>query len=280
MKLPLIIVVTAVFVTSCLPVMENAKHSQGVWRIDFFDDFDRFNAENWQDQVLWVNNEDQCYVRDGQFNTREVSDGLLKLRVIDIGEERPCDNLHKEGKQHPPTRYVGGRIASKNRKEFVRGRWTARLRVPNSGQDGMFPAWWLLGAKNNEPPIEQTDEIVCWPMAGSGEIDIFEHHSDGGPDHYAVRMIKNLGYCGGHDWQSLMKVVAADLNEFHEYAVEWDGSDLVFRQDGSETYRIADRGEELREPLFAILNFAKINNAPMTNDWVMEVDWVKHESLD
>jgi hypothetical protein len=29
--------------------------------------------------------------------------------------------------------------------------------------------------------------------------------------------------------------------------------------------------------LFAILNFAKINDSPMKADWVMEVDWVKHE---
>ena len=31
--------------------------------------------------------------------------------------------------------------------------------------------------------------------------------------------------------------------------------------------------------MFAVLNFAKINDSPMTRDWVMEVDWVKHEFL-
>ncbi|NNF51921.1 MAG: hypothetical protein HKN59_05745, partial [Gammaproteobacteria bacterium] len=35
--------------------------------------------------------------------------------------------------------------------------------------------------------------------------------------------------------------------------------------------------DQFPEPLFAILNFAKINDAPMTQDFVMEVDWVKHE---
>ena len=29
--------------------------------------------------------------------------------------------------------------------------------------------------------------------------------------------------------------------------------------------------------MFAILNYAKITDAPMTGEWVMEVDWVKHE---
>ena len=255
-----------------------ATETADVWQVDFFDDFATFDPGNWQDQILWVNDEDQCYVRDNERNTREVSNGTLKLRVVDLGEPRPCDNLNKQGARHPDTRYIAGRIASKNRKEFSKGKWTARLRVENSGQPGMFPAWWLLGSRNNEPPVQEPDENVCWPMAGSGEIDIFEHHSDGGPDHYAARIIKSEGHCGGGDWQSLMLVNQAPLAEYHEYSVEWLGDDLVFRLDGVEVYRIADGGTLLPEPMFAILNFAKINAAPMTQPaWTMEVDWVKHE---
>ena len=100
----------------------NAATGQTGWKIDFFDDFDSFNSANWQDQILWVNDEDQCYVRDGAYNTREVSDGTLKLRVIDLGEKIPCDNMNKKGKQHYDTQYVAGRIASKNRQEFIKGK--------------------------------------------------------------------------------------------------------------------------------------------------------------
>ena len=249
------------------------------WRVDFREDFDSFNEANWQDQLLWVKEEDQCYVRDGQHGTREVSDGTLKLRVVDLGREVSCDNLDKEGKRHPDTRYVAGRIASKNRQEFTGGRWTARLRTWGNGEEGMFPAWWLLGARNNEPPVEESDEDICWPMTGSGEIDIFEHHGSGGPGRYASRMIKNLGYCGGGDWETPQKIINTDLNEFHEYSVEWDGADLVFRLDGVETHRIEGGGDELPEPMFAILNYAKHSAEPMQRgEWVMEVDWVQHES--
>ena len=174
---------------------------------------------------------------------------------------------------------MADRIASKNLREFAGGRWTARLRVPDSGQDGMFPAWWLLGARNNEPPVQETDEDICWPLPGSGEIDIFEHHSDGGPDHFAARIIESQGNCDGGDWQTYQKVIAADLAEFHEYSVEWAGNDLVFRVDGAEVHRVVGRAGDFREPFFAILNFAKINDAPMQGSWVMEVDWVKHEFL-
>ena len=207
------------------------------WVVDFLDDFDRFEPEHWQDQLLWVNDEQQCYVRDNRHDTRVVSDGTLKIRVIDLGTPVECDYTDKGGKQHPPSRYVAGRITSKNRREFVKGRWSARLRVEGSGQSGMFPAWWLLGARNNEPPIEGADEDVCWLMPGSGEIDIFEHHSDGRPDHYAPRAIKSDGKCGGGDWQSLMHVQASSLAEWHEYAVEWGGSDLRLLPDGAEVHR-------------------------------------------
>jgi len=275
------IVVILLLTSSCkMNTQKNqeAQESPDVWEIDFFDDFETFNEENWQDQMIWVNNEDHCYVPDGQFNTREVSNSTLKLRVVDLGEKRPCDNLDvKSGEKHPDTQYVAGRIISKNRKEFIKGKWTARLRVKNSGQPGMFPAWWLLGALNNEPPVEDPDETVCWPLTGSGEIDVFEHHSDGGPDHYAARAIVSLGECQSGDWQGKMLVQEATLGEFHDYSVEWDNKDLVFRLDEVEVYRAEGQGDNFPEPLFAILNFAKINDSPMTENWEMEVDWVKHE---
>jgi len=249
------------------------------WKVDFFDDFHTFDEANWQDQILWVNDEHQCYLRGGALGTREVSDGTLKLRVINVGEPRPCDNMSKTGAKHPDTPYVSGRIATKNRKEFVQGRWTARLRVLDSGQDGMFPAWWLLGARNNEPPVEEEDENVCWPLPGSGEIDIFEHYGGQGVEHYVSRIIENLGRCDGGDWQIHQKNLKASMREFHEYSVEWRGEDLVFAVDGVETARVAGRANDFQEPMFAILNFGKITKAPMEGQWVMEVDWVRHESL-
>ena len=280
----LLVLVLAIGLSACSVHSEQEQFApitsaSNSWTIDFFDDFDSFDENNWQDQMIWVNNEQQCYVPDNQFNTREVSNGTLKVRVVDLGKPRLCDNMDKHGKQHPDTQYVAGRIASKNRQEFVKGKWTARLKVENSGQPGMFPAWWLLGALNNEAPVQEPDETVCWPLTGSGEIDIFEHHSDGGPNHYAARAIKSLGYCDGGDWQALMLVQEANLSEYHDYSVEWDGESIIFRLDEVDIYRSADPDDQFPEPLFAILNFAKIDNSVMTSsEWVMEVDWVKHEA--
>ena len=81
----------AIVLLSC-----NKEHKGGVitpgdttvWEIDFLDNFDTFNTDNWQDQRIWVNNETHCYVPNNEFGTREVSDGTLKLKVVNIGKKR------------------------------------------------------------------------------------------------------------------------------------------------------------------------------------------------
>ena len=255
-----------------------AEADSNDWQTDFFDDFESFNSDNWQDQRLWVNDEYHCYVPDNQHGTREVSDGSIKLKVVNIGEARSCDNFDKHGRQHPDSQYVAGRIVTKNRQEFVKGRWTARLKVEGNGEASMFPAWWLLGAQNDEPPVQEENEKVCWPLTGSGEIDIFEHHGDHGPDQFTTGAIKSLGECDKGDWRPLRTDLKTDLSEYHEFSVEWSGSDLIYGVDGEEVYRNVGEGDSYPEAMFAILNFAKITDAPMEGEWVMEVDWVKHES--
>ena len=264
--------------TVATPVSDS-DNNNAEWTTDFLDNFDTYNTENWQDQRIWVNNETHCYVPDNEFNTREVSDGTIKLKVVDTGEKRSCDNFDKHGKQHPDTQYVAGRIASKNRQEFIKGKWTARLRVPSHGKASMFPAWWLLGARNNEAPVQEADEDICWPLTGSGEIDIFEHHGDYGAGHFTTGAIQSLGECDKGDWRPMRTDIEANLDDYHDYSVEWaKNGDLIYRLDGEEIYRNVGEGDKYPEPMFAILNFAKITDSPMeTKEWVMEVDWVKHE---
>ena len=269
--------VLLIVLTAYITKDKSIKEIPAIWQVDFLDNFDAFNDNNWQDQRIWVNNETHCYVPDNKYNTREVSNGTLKLRVVNVGEKLPCDNLDKHGKQHPETQYVAGRIASKNKKEFIKGKWTARLKLSSNGEKSMFPAWWILGAQNNEPPVQESDENICWPLTGSGEIDIFEHHGDHQKNYFTTGAIKSLGECDKGDWWTLRKGFDVTLNEYHEYSVEWENSDLVFRVDGKEIYRNVGEGDKYPEKMFAILNFAKITDSPMKGEWVMEVDWVKHE---
>ncbi|MCH1406514.1 MAG: glycoside hydrolase family 16 protein, partial [Schleiferiaceae bacterium] len=203
----------------------NLQTEERLWSIDFFDDFDAFDDANWQDQRIWVNNESHAYVPDGKYNTREVSDGSLKIRVVKLDTPIVSDTYDKFGNLHPATAYVAGRICSKNRKEFVKGKWTARLKLHSSGQPSQFPAWWILGAQNNESPVQEENENVCWPLYGSGEIDIFEHHGDYTAKEFTTGAIVSLDSCDKGDWWSARKNIATTLTEYHEYSVEWDDAD-------------------------------------------------------
>jgi len=107
----LITVLCVLAIVSCTQLRSKNGQITKEWEIDFLDDFERFNPENWQDQEIWVNNETHCYVPNNEFDTREVGNETLKIKVINIGVKRPCDNLDKQGKQHPDTEYVAGRIA-------------------------------------------------------------------------------------------------------------------------------------------------------------------------
>lgn len=272
-----ILLITVLILTSINKKETKNNTFPKIWEIDFIDNFETFKAENWQDQRIWVNNETHCYVPNNEYGTREVSKGTLKLKVVSLDKKLPCDNFDKHGKQHPETQYVAGRITSKNKKEFIKGKWTAKLRLLSNGEKSMFPAWWILGAQNNEPPVQEFNENICWPLTGSGEIDIFEHHGDHQKNHFTAGAIKSLEECDKGDWWSLRKGFDVTLNEYHEYSVEWEKSDLVYRVDGKEIYRNIGQGDKYPEKMFAILNFAKITDSPMKGEWVMEVDWVKHE---
>ena len=151
------------------------------------------------------------------------------------------------------------------------------LKLHSSGQPSQFPAWWILGAQNNESPIQEENENVCWPLYGSGEIDIFEHHGDYTAKEFTTGAIVSLDSCDKGDWWSARKNIATTLTEYHEYSVEWDDADLVYRLDGTEIHRNIGMGDTYSEPMFAILNYAKITDSDMTGSWTMEVDWVKHE---
>jgi beta-glucanase (GH16 family) len=119
---------------------------------------------------------------------------------------------------------------------------------------------------------------VCWPLTNSGEIDIMEHHGNSGANHFTARAVKSLGYCDGGDWATYQFGVNVNFDwSYHTYSVEWSGNNLVYRVDDN-VVQTQGLGNDYPEPMFAILNYAKINNSWMDGEWTMEVNWVKHES--
>ena len=144
--------------------------------------------------------------------------------------------------------HTSGRIKTKGLFEQARGRFEARIKLP-LGQ-GIWPAFWLLGADIDE---------VHWPQCG--EIDIMEyrgheprvlHGSLHGPGHYGDTAVSK---------QHVLSQGGFHLG-FHEFAVEWDEGSITWFVDGYayQTVTPSDlpRGATwvYNHPFFIILNVA------------------------
>jgi len=120
--------------------------------------------------------------------------------------------------------YTSGRIKTKDLFERTYGRFEARIQLP-IGQ-GIWPAFWMLGADIDENP---------WP--GCGEIDIMEylgheprsiHGTIHGPGHYGGSAIsaKHTIAQGGYHLG------------FHEFAVDWDKDSITWTVDGFQFHQV------------------------------------------
>ncbi len=145
----------------------------------------------------WGNNELEWYLEDNA----TIDNGILKITA----KEESSNNKN----------YTSARLHTRDRVAVRYGRIETRMKLP-AGQ-GMWPAFWLL---------PQSNAYGTW--ASSGEIDIMEAVNLGVNDEYITH--GTLHY--GGEWPNNVysgseKVVSIDNTlDFHEYALEWDVSEM------------------------------------------------------
>ena len=207
----------------------------------------------------WGNNELQWYLPD---NARLESGSLI------ITARQEASN----GKN-----FTSARLATIDRFAFRYGRIEARMRLP-AGQ-GIWPAFWLL---------PQDNAYGGW--AASGEIDIMEAVNLGaaggnevfGTLHYGGEFPNNV-YTGTE-----YHVPSDVTTGFHEYALEWDESEMRWFVDGymyamqnSWSTSSGDFPAPFDQPFYILLNVAVGGNLPGPPDdstvfpATMEVDYVR-----
>lgn len=143
--------------------------------------------------------------------------------------------------------YTSGRILTRDLFEPTYGRIEARMKLP-IGQ-GIWPAFWMLGANFND---------VGWPQCG--EIDIMEyrgqepatvHGSLHGPD-----------YSGGDALTQSFSLSSGNFNQdFHLFAVEWRKDAIDWYVDGThilsvKASHIGDKEWVFNHSFYIILNLA------------------------
>jgi beta-glucanase (GH16 family) len=167
--------------------------------------------------------------------------------------------------------YTSARIKTQGLFEQRYGRFEARIRVP-AGQ-GLWPAFWMLGANIDE---------VGWPQ--SGEIDIMEFLGQ------EVNVLHGTLHGPGHfgDNAFTRRYVYPDGRldtDFHVYSVEWEADEIRWYLDG-QLYHQARRGQVPGQwvydhEFFMILNLAVGGNWPgpvgpnVTFPRTLLVDWVR-----
>jgi hypothetical protein len=205
----------------------------------------RWTAETGSGQ----NNELQFYTA----NRNATMDGAGNL-AIEARREVTAGSACPGG----PCQYTSGRINTAGKFAFTYGHVEARIKV--SGTQGLWPAFWLLGA--NFPS-------VGWPA--SGEIDVMEHV--GRLPNQVFSTLHAPAYNGGNG-DGLPFTGTGDFAAgFHTYGMDWDAAHMTFSVDGSAFFTLtkaqveASRGPWVFDhPFFVILNNAVGGDFPGAPD--------------
>jgi beta-glucanase (GH16 family) len=149
----------------------------------------------------WGNNELQYYT-DRPENV-VVEDGMLKITARK-------ESFEGSG-------YTSARIQTKDKYEKKFGRFEARIQLPWS--QGLWPAFWMLGANSDE---------VTWPACG--EIDIMENR---GQEPTLINgTLHGPGYSAG---ESIGKAFELENDRFdtgfHIFGIEWGQGYINFYVD-------------------------------------------------
>jgi beta-glucanase (GH16 family) len=114
--------------------------------------------------------------------------------------------------------YTSARINTAGKFEQAYGRFEASLKMPQ-GQ-GLWPAFWLLGATAGQP---------SWP--GCGELDIME--AQGQKPTVNHGSMHGPGYSGGGALTAQYGSTSSLAEGFHTYAIDWTANEVDFSVDGT-----------------------------------------------
>jgi beta-glucanase (GH16 family) len=155
----------------------------------------------------WGNDELESYTQRPQ--NAYLEDGNLVIKVL-AEKYTGADGVARD--------YTSARLKTQGKFSQAYGRFEARIKIPR-GQ-GIWPAFWMLGADIGETP---------WPA--SGEIDIMENI---GKEPALVHgTIHGPGYSGANGIGAAYALPGDQrfADDFHVFAVEWEPNAIRFYVD-------------------------------------------------
>ena len=156
----------------------------------------------------WGNNEEQWYLKK-QANV--VGDGNLQIDATRNGASQyKC--------YYGTCKWVSSKLVTYKKVGFLYGRFEAR--VKGSLGQGVWPAFWLLGANIADRP---------WP--GCGEIDIME--LKGQTDDTVWGTLH-----GPNGSNGTTTTLDTDLTGWHTYAIDWTPTAVTWYVDGLQYHKV------------------------------------------
>ena len=200
----------------------------------------------------WGNGEFEYYT-DQPENASTDGQGNLVITALEVDPQ--VSNLMC---WYGSCKYTSARLITWGSMEFAFGRVEARLKLPY-GQ-GLWPAFWMLGADLSE---------VGWPQ--SGEIDIMENI--GSEPSTIHGTIHGPGYSGGSGIGESYDLSDANFSDgFHIFAIQWTPDEISWYVDGENFLTLTPEsippGAQwvYNHPFFIILNLAVGGNWPGAPD--------------
>ncbi len=260
-------------VASCINNSQKNNSTKAIdtgasWKLVWSDEFDgdSLSLNNWTHQIEEAgrfNDEWQRYT-DNPKNAY-VENGNLVIKAI------------HESDDFGMNQFTSARLHTANKHVWKYGKISARVRLPKG--NGMWPAFWMLGANINENGGD-----TPWP--DTGEIDILEFY--GSKDNAVVEA--NIHYADKNNAHKMMGAKKFRLDEgifeddFHVFELIWSANQLTWFVDGNQYASasiIGDEFTEFHQPFFILLNLAvggkNAGRPDATTEFPkhMYVDWVR-----
>jgi beta-glucanase (GH16 family) len=226
---------------------------------------DEFNYYGLPDTSKWGN--EIGYIRNNelQYYTNRIENQIVRNGNLEITAVKETYKGYS---------YTSASINTLKKTSWKYGRIEARMKF--SMDQGIWPAFWMLGRNVNE---------VGWPKCG--EIDIMEHINNEeiayGTLHWANE--ENHSHVQNQGFSTI------DVTKFHTYSIIWNADSIAWYIDNRQYHKVIISGgingtEEIHKPHYILFNLAVGGDWPGRPDSTtvfpakLFVDYVRVYSLE
>ena len=273
------------FTPATVDAAVNSAGGSSSWKLVWNDEFNQ-TVGGTPDTSVWSYDTGHGDNGWGNFEVQNYTSSTENVYIADVSS----DSGSSDGRalaikaMRKGSEITSGRIKTIGKQYLKYGKIEAKIRVENSMQSGVWPAFWMLGNNMNSG--------VSWPW--SGEIDIMEHRNAEqqiiGTLHWntgtGTSAPYNHVYSGSETTRQFGYIDT--MESWHKYGIEWYENQIKFFLD-DVCYQTLDISsaemEEFRENYFILLNLAiGSTSTPFTlnqtvsdsfTDATMYVDYVR-----